>query len=101
MSRKPRSVVIAAAHALADEARTREPGPPSEPHVVVASYAPEVLVDGTWSGNALRFATEAEAARWGRALLMRWFVPTDSRAVPSTDPVNYRLTDDGDLAPVA
>ena len=101
MSRKPRAVVVAAALALAEEARTREPGPPSEPHVVVASYAPEVLVDGAWSGNALRFATEDEAARWGAALLCRWFVPTDARAVPSTDPVNYRLTADGDLARVA
>ncbi len=59
------------------------------------SYAPEMFVDGGWSGNALRFATEAEAEAWGRDLLMRWFVPSDSRAVPSTDPVNYRRRDDG------
>lgn len=62
------------------------------------SWAPEVLVEGKWSGNALRFATEEEAAHWANALLLRWFVPTDSRAVPSTDPVNYRLEGDEAVA---
>ena len=32
---------------------------------------------------------EAEAA--GKELLSRWFVPTDSRAVESDEPVNYRF----------
>lgn len=63
----------------------------------MCSWAPEVLVDGRWCGNALRFATEAEAARSASALLMRWFVPTDSRAVQSQDAVNYTLTADGQL----
>jgi len=57
------------------------------------SWAPEVYVEDKWSGNALRFETEAEAAQWGRDVLMRWFVPTDSRAVPSDDPVNYAIVD--------
>lgn len=57
------------------------------------SWAPEVLVSGEWSGNALRFETEAEAAEWARALLWRWFVPTDSRAVPSEDPVSDALVE--------
>lgn len=59
------------------------------------SYAPEVLVDGKWAGNALRFATEEEADRWAHDLLLRWFVPVDARAVPSNDPVNYELQPDG------
>lgn len=63
--------------------------------VRAVSWAPEVFVEGSWGGNALRFATKDEAERWGRALLMRWFVPTDSRAVESDEPVNYKLLPDG------
>lgn len=59
------------------------------------SWAPQVLVSGIWSGNALRFATEIEARNNASDLLMRWFVPTDSRAVPSDDPVNYRYVRGG------
>ena len=55
------------------------------------SWKPEVLVDGTWTSNSLRFATEAEADASVRELLNRWFVPKDGRAVRSTDPVNYRF----------
>jgi len=66
------------------------------------SYKPEVLVSGVWSSNALRFATHEEADRSGRDLLMRWFVPTDSRATESDDAVNYRYTDRGlEAVPVA
>jgi murein tripeptide amidase MpaA len=57
------------------------------------SWAPEVKVDGKWAGNAVRFATKEEAEESGRELLSRWWVPTDSRAVPSDDPVNYRWVD--------
>ena len=57
------------------------------------SWAPEVFLEGKWSGNGLRFATKEEAEKWGADLLMRWFVPTDSRAVESDDPVNYRLVE--------
>jgi hypothetical protein len=48
------------------------------------SHAPwiaEVLVEGKWAGNALRFRTSEAAIRYGRDLLSRWFVPTDHRAV--------------------
>jgi len=55
------------------------------------SWKPEVLVDGQWSGNALRFATKEEAEASGRELLSRWFVPSDSRAAESSDPVNYKF----------
>jgi hypothetical protein len=55
------------------------------------SFKTEVLTEGSWSTNACRYATQAEAEAAGRELLSRWFVPIDSRAVPSEDPVNYRF----------
>ena len=56
------------------------------------SWKPEVFLpnENKWCANGLVFATEKEAADNARDLLMVWFVPTDSRAVESTDPVNYR-----------
>lgn len=57
------------------------------------SFAPEVLVDGKWSGNSLRFATREEAEGNVMNLMSRWFVPTDSRVVESDDAVNYRWVD--------
>jgi len=59
------------------------------------SWKPQVFIksENQWCGNALVFATEKEAADNARDLLMRWFVPTDFRAVESTDPVNYRYVD--------
>lgn len=57
------------------------------------SWAMEVHTsrDDAWTGNACRYATKDEAERAGRELLSRWIVPDDSRAVPSTDPVNYKF----------
>ena len=55
------------------------------------SYKPEVLVEGKWSSNALRFATEAEALASVRELMSRWYVPDDGRATESSDPVNYKF----------
>ena len=55
------------------------------------SWKTEVCVDGNWASNALRFATQGEAENAGRELLSRWWVPTDSRAAVSNDPVNYRF----------
>jgi len=54
------------------------------------SWKPEVLVDGKWATNALRFATEEEAFGSMMMLRMRWWVPTDGRATESEDPINYR-----------
>jgi len=54
------------------------------------SWKPEVLVDGQWATNALRFATEEEAFGSMMMLRMRWWVPTDGRATESEDPINYR-----------
>jgi hypothetical protein len=65
------------------------------------SFKPEVKVEGKWAGNAVVFATEEEAALYGRDLLYRWFVPTDSRAVESDEPVNYRRYDDGRIETVS
>lgn len=59
------------------------------------SYKPEVQTDatGTWSGNALRFATEAEAQAWVADLAMRWILVRDVRVVESDDPVTHRIID--------
>lgn len=57
------------------------------------SYAPEVIADnsGNWAGNAMRFATEAEAELWVADLKRRWILVRETRAVPSDDPVNYEI----------
>lgn len=55
------------------------------------SWKPEVLVDGQWSTNSLRFATAEEAFGSVMLLRMRWWVPTDGRATESEDSVNYRF----------
>lgn len=59
------------------------------------SYAPEVQTDNTgqWYGNAVRFATEAEAQAWALDRMMRWIAVRDTRVVESADPVNYRWVD--------
>lgn len=62
------------------------------------SYKTEVLVGREWGSNALRFATKDEAERAGVELLSRWLVPSESRAVESTDPVNYKFPK-GDARP--
>lgn len=55
------------------------------------SWKTEVFVDGSWSSNALRFATKDEAVAYGIELLSRWWVPSDKRAVESDEPVNYKF----------
>jgi hypothetical protein len=58
------------------------------------SYAPQVIADNTgqWCGNALRFATKAEAEANVHDLMMRWTMVCATRVVESDDPVNYRYT---------
>lgn len=65
------------------------------------SYAPEVIADsgGKWSGNALRFATEEEAQIYVADLQRRWFLVTETRVIPSSDPVNYEIKD-GRISPL-
>jgi hypothetical protein len=55
------------------------------------SWAPEFYLKGDdeWCGNAQRFATEAEAYASANSRFMVWTVPSDYRAAPSDDPVNY------------
>ena len=55
------------------------------------SYKPEVLINGQWSSNSLRFATDKEALASARELMSRWFKPVDGRAGVSDDAVNYRF----------
>jgi hypothetical protein len=59
------------------------------------SFKPEVQTDetGKWYGNALRFATRAEAEAQVIDLMMRWTAVRDTRVVESTDAVNYRYVD--------
>jgi len=59
------------------------------------SYSPEVIADstGTWAGNAVRFATRAEAEIYVQDLMYRWTAVRETRVVESDDPVNYSLTD--------
>ena len=61
----------------------------------MASWKPEVIADdsGVWYGNALRFATRAEAEENAAALGRRWMLVRDTRAVESDDPVNYAWVD--------
>lgn len=54
------------------------------------SYAAEVIADnsGKFCGNALRFATYAEADAYAIDLAMRWTAVRETRVVESSDPVN-------------
>jgi hypothetical protein len=54
------------------------------------SWAPEVFVDGKWSRNGVRFATEKEALSNASDLMSRWFLVEKYRATEADDPVNYR-----------
>ncbi len=58
------------------------------------SWKAEVCAQGEWCSNGLRYATQKEAETAGDELLSRWFVPTDSRAAESEDPVNTRFNFD-------
>ena len=55
------------------------------------SFKPEVLINGTWSTNGLRFATIEEAEASANELMSRWFVPEAGRVTVSNDPVQHRF----------
>jgi hypothetical protein len=59
------------------------------------SWKPEVKTDnsGQWYGNALRFATKAEAEANVYDLMCRWTLVWDNRVVEVDDPVNYAWID--------
>ena len=60
-----------------------------------ASYAPQVIADssGTWSGNALRFATYDEAWANVNDLYARWTLVRDVRVVESDDAPAHTFID--------
>jgi hypothetical protein len=62
-------------------------------HTSARSYKPEVIADssGTWSGNALRFATRDEAETYVRDLAAAWTLVIDTRVVESDDPVSAKI----------
>jgi len=53
------------------------------------SYKVEVIADSTgkWCGNAMRYATEAEARAQAEALAWRWTAVREWRVVESDEPV--------------
>jgi hypothetical protein len=61
------------------------------------SFKAEVIADNTgkWCGNALRFATQAEAKRYVDALAWRWTAVRDTRTVESDDPVDSVCHENG------
>jgi hypothetical protein len=65
------------------------------------SFKPEVQTDATgkWHGNALRFATRAEAEAQVGDLSLRWLAVRDTRVVETDDPATHRYVD-GALAPL-
>ena len=67
----------------------------------MSSFKPEVIADasGSWTGNALRFATEAEAETYVRDLAWRWTSVRQTRVVASDDAVSHVWTD-GRVRPV-
>ncbi len=58
--------------------------------MTIVSWAPEVWVEGKWTRNQLRFSSEVEARSYAYNLYNRWTLPTDYRATPADEPVNYR-----------
>lgn len=65
------------------------------------AWKPEVKVFGEtkFCGNALRFATEAEAKGNVEALAWRWLAVEEWRVVEVEEPVNYAWIE-GKLVPV-
>jgi hypothetical protein len=50
---------------------------------------------GKWARNGLRFATQDEAERYVADLKRRWWAVTETRTVPSNDPVTHRIDAEG------
>ena len=57
------------------------------------SYAPEVLIEGKWSRNGLRFSSKDEAEATARDTMARRIMVEHTRVVESSDPVNAALID--------
>ena len=46
-----------------------------------------------WSGNACVFETKDEAETYVLDLALRWTAVSDTRTVPTDEPVNYTIED--------
>jgi hypothetical protein len=59
------------------------------------SFKPEVIAErnGSFAGNALRFATRDEAEAYVKDLSYRWTSVRETRVIESDDPVNYEWRD--------
>jgi hypothetical protein len=57
------------------------------------SWKPEVFVEGKWCNNGLVFQTREEAKDNAYALMERWILVEESRAVESDEKPNYRWID--------
>jgi hypothetical protein len=59
------------------------------------SFKAEVIADGTgnWCGNALRFATQAEAEAYVSDLMWRWTAVRNTRVIVVNDPVTAEWKD--------
>ena len=79
---------------------TSFPGAPEKP-AAPKSWKAEVTTgpDGTFNGNAVRFATAKEAEEYVADLAFRWILVRGTRVLPSDDPVNYRWNG-SDIEPV-
>ena len=57
----------------------------------MTSWKAEVQADrsGTWAGNGLRFATQAEALAYASDLTWRWTAVNASRVVEVEEPVTH------------
>lgn len=70
---------------------------------MAVSFKPAVEVinePGKYHHNNLAFATREEAERSAKDLMSRWMLVTSWRVDESDQPVNYRLTEDGQLEEV-
>jgi len=67
----------------------------------MSSFKPEVQTDssGNWYGNALRFATHAEADTNVFDLMMRWTAVRDTRVTECEDPPTHTYVG-GVLGPI-
>lgn len=79
---------------MSDTIETRDTIPSDAPPALgqAVSFKPEFLVQGAWCTNAQRFATYEEAKSSALSRFQRWTMPSDYRAMPSDEPVNYRWT---------
>ena len=54
----------------------------------IKSWKVDVLVDGEWTANGMRFATVQEASRYAADISSRWTAVRDIAVRPTTDAVN-------------